>query len=293
MCVVRFTVMQQIMRKASIGMEFQLTTFDFLLLIISVLAITAAGNIINDYFDQKVDRINKPDRVMVGKTVKRRLAIVLHQGLNILGFLASAGICLITNNWWPILIPVFIITALWWYSPVLKKRVFVGNFTVALCTASVPLWAAIFEIHELRESYSDLLVDANAFFQKMWLWIFAVCVFAFILTLIREAIKDMEDMEGDREGDYHTIPLVFGASKTKSYIYVLLSIFLVSSITGIVLGTIASLTIYLSFAILILLPSIYVMWTTRNALTQNDYKKISRYLKLITLGGLVMIYLAV
>jgi 4-hydroxybenzoate polyprenyltransferase len=287
MLIVRYVVMSEIMDKASIGMKFSLATFDFFLLILSVVAVTAAGNIINDYFDQKVDKINKPERVMVGKKVKRRVAILLHQALNISGILFSLFVCVRTGYYWPIIIPIFIITILWWYSPIFKKKIFIGNLSVAVCTAAVPLWAALFEILVMKDSYGDLLVDSNSFFTNLWLWIFALCSFALLLTLIREAVKDMEDMQGDKEGEYHTIPLVFGEIKTKRYIYGLMSIFLIAA--GLGVSRLSNLNDYIFFGVLILLPALFTTYSIAKASTQKDYRNSSFYLKVMILCGLAMI----
>jgi 4-hydroxybenzoate polyprenyltransferase len=85
--------MREIMDKSAIGMKHTLPFWFFVASVLAVTAVTAAGNIINDYFDQKVDRINKPDRVVVGKKVKRRVAIILHQGLNGFAILMSLLVC--------------------------------------------------------------------------------------------------------------------------------------------------------------------------------------------------------
>ncbi len=285
MLVVRYFVMLEWMKGSSIGMKFQLSTFDFSMLIVTVIALTAAGNVINDYFDQKVDRINKPDQVIVGKTVKRRVAIILHQGLNILAVLATLYVCLRTSFWWPLILPIFIATLLWWYSPVLKKRVFVGNLAVAFCTACVPIWAALFEIHELQVKYQDMLIDGHEFFSHMWMRVAAVSLFAFILTLLREAVKDMEDMEGDALGDYHTIPIVYGIEKTKNYLYGLIAVFILGM--GLVMWKMHSLMDLVILTALIIIPTIFLFISIRNAQVQKDFRGTSNLLKIISVLGIV------
>ncbi len=287
MVIVRYSVMREIMSKSAIGMKYTMPFWAFVASVIAVAAITAAGNIINDYFDQKVDRINKPDRVMVGKKVKRRVAIVLHQGLNVLAIALSLLVCFATDYYWPLIIPVLVITLLWWYSPALKRRIFIGNITVAACTASVPLWAAVFEIHGLKEAYSDMLVYPQDFFNYMWLWIFALCFFAFILTLIREAVKDMEDINGDIEGDYHTLPIVHGVTKTKKYVFILMIVYMAAAIAG--LSRVMNSTNLILFVVSVLIPALYTSWSLRKSVTPTDYHRTSQYIKFMMAGGLMFL----
>lgn len=289
MFVVRYSVMSEIMEKSSIGMKFTLSAAEYLALIFVVTAITAAGNIINDYFDQKVDKINKPDRVVVGRKVKRRVAIILHQSLNVMALLVSVIVCYATGFYWPLFIPLLTISLLWWYSPVLKKKVLVGNVTVALCTACVPLWAAVFEIEGLKRTYSDMLVQPEAFFSQMWLWIVALCFFAFILTLIREAIKDMEDMTGDKEGDYKTLPLVYGEELTRRYVFILMSVFFIAAAAG--MSRLMNKKDLILFAVCIVIPAIYGAVSLYRANNARGYNRASQFVKFMMAGGLIFLIL--
>lgn len=289
MAVVRYIVMQESMDSSSIGMKFQLSTFDFVVLIAVVLALTAAGNIINDYFDQKVDKINKPEQVIVGKKVKRRVAIVLHQGLNIFAIVATLYVCIRTNYWLPLALPAVIATILWWYSPVLKKKVFVGNLAVAFCTACVPLWAALFEMHELQKNYSDMLMNGESFFTQLWLRIAVVSLFAFVLTLLREAVKDMEDLAGDMLGEYRTIPIVYGLDKTKNYLYILIGFFLAG--IAIVLWKMHSIFELCVIIGLLLLPTIVMIRSISKAANQQDFHRTSQWIKVLSVLGIVSVIL--
>jgi 4-hydroxybenzoate polyprenyltransferase len=287
MCVIRYSVMRDMIGETSIGMKFRLSVFEFGLLILAAIALTAAGNIINDYFDQKVDRINKPENVIVGKTVKRRVAIVLHQGLNIAAVLMTLFVCMHNDYYWPILIPILIATLLWWYSPLFKKKVFIGNFVVALCTASVPIWAAIFEIQALSKYYKDMLVQSEVFFNDMWLTILGISAFAFLLTLVREAVKDMEDLVGDKSGEYQTLPIVYGIAKTKTYSTVLMAVFTISVVIAALQmeNRLAGITA----AVILLIPASYITLRIRMAQTSLQFHKCSSLLKTLVIIGLVLL----
>ena len=220
--------MKPLADSASIGIQFQFSEWDFFLSVLSMMLLAAAGNVINDYFDQKVDRINKPTRVIVGKTVKRRVAMVLHQGLNILAVLIGVYIAWKTKMWMAIVVPVFIATVLWWYSPVLKKLPLAGNLAVALCVALVPIWAAYFEIHLIYDGYRDMLPDPSILYRSLWIATLVYAAYAFLLTLAREAIKDMEDLPGDQAGGYRTLPVLFGTNRVKKYVTALFAVIMIS-----------------------------------------------------------------
>lgn len=171
------------------------------LIILSTLMITAAGYMINDYYDVKIDYVNRPQHVVVGKGIKRRMVIFLHTLLNItaigLGLLVSPSIALIN------FVAGFL---LWIYSNQLKREPFIGNFTVALLTG-----VSIYLI--------------GFYFQKSELLVLTYAIFAFFLNLIREIIKDIEDRQGDRKHGCRTLPIVIGFRKTKAVIFLIAAVF--------------------------------------------------------------------
>lgn len=288
MLVMRYAVVANLAEKTGIGMKLRLSFSMFMLLMISAVLLTAAGNIINDYFDRKVDIINRPDRVIIGKLVKRRVAIVLHQVFNAIALMLSVWVSYLTWYWWPVSIPVLVSTLLWWYSPVFKKRIFTGNLVVAVCTAAVPFWAVVYEIHELQKYYVDLLVNPQIFFTQLWQWTVVVMASAFVLTLVREAVKDIEDMKGDGEEQYKTLPIQYGVSFTKKYAVGLMLLFL-AGIAYICyrVNIIAQLIPLLTVIVAVFLPSLACIISISGAQTKNDFRKAGIYLKWLMLGGLV------
>jgi 4-hydroxybenzoate polyprenyltransferase len=288
MLVVRYAVLTNLADKMDIGMKLQLSFGEFFMLMMSAVLLTAAGNIINDYFDRKVDMINRPDRVIVGKHVKRRVAIILHQIINATALLLAVLVSARTGYWWPMIIPLVISTLLWWYSPVFKKKVLIGNIVVAICTAAVPLWALIYEINGLKKSYTDMMVKPELFFDALWQWTIVITASAFVLTLVREAVKDIEDMEGDGDENYQTLPIRYGVSFTKKYAIALLILFL----AGVALvcyraHIIERLIPLLTVIIGILLPTLICVVSILRAESKADFHKAGIYLKWLMLGGLV------
>ena len=109
--------------------------------------IGAAGNLINDFFDLKEDRINKPHRVRVGRTVKRRVVIVTHWGLTLAALIWSAWLSRASGNILPLVLAASFSLVLYLYSPWLKGRGALGNVTVATCVAGLCLWAWLSTTH--------------------------------------------------------------------------------------------------------------------------------------------------
>lgn len=196
----------------------------FLLLVLGTVLIAAAGNIINDYFDTRIDRINKPDEVIVGRKVKRRVAMTAHLVLSGLGLLMSAYVAWRSGMLQWISLPLFAIAALWSYSTVLKKQLVIGNTMVAILTALVPLTVGLYEIPMLRDAFSTPQVitlpdgvqyAAEPGFHEFWYWILAYSAFAFLSTLVRELQKDMADVKGDLAGGCRTVPIAWGMRMAK------------------------------------------------------------------------------
>lgn len=171
------------------------------LLILSTVILAAAGYMINDYYDVKIDYINKPEEVIVGKSMRRRVVIFFHSLLNFagitIGLIASPRIAFIN------FIAAFL---LWLYSNTLKRLPFIGNFTVALLTGT-SIWMIGF------------------YYQKSELLVLTYAIFAFFINLIREIIKDIEDRQGDRKHGCKTLPIVLGFRNTKKVIFAIAMIF--------------------------------------------------------------------
>ena len=175
-----------------------------LVLSISTIFITAAGYLINDYYDIKIDYVNKPQRVVVGRYLKRRSIIIFHATLNTLGIAGGFWV-----SWELGAINLLAAGLLWLYSNQLKRMPFIGNLTVAFLTGLSVVVVYIL----LRESI--FLIGAYA-------------VFAFYISLIREIIKDMEDVEGDKKFGCKTLPISVGIRKSKIIIYLIILLFILS-----------------------------------------------------------------
>ncbi|MDD3740499.1 MAG: UbiA family prenyltransferase, partial [Bacteroidales bacterium] len=122
--------------------QFGLSELGFMFLVLAAMFLMAGGNVINDYFDRKTDMINRPKRVLVGFSVKRRQVLFTHTVLNILGVLCGFVVAYIIGKIWLGVFFIFVSLLLWTYSSELKRKVFIGNFVVALLTGFIPFLVA-------------------------------------------------------------------------------------------------------------------------------------------------------
>lgn len=267
--------------------------FNFALLVLSTLFIAAAGNIINDYFDVKADRINKPEKLILTKHVKRRYAIISHWALN----LAAFGIGCYLSYYYGELSFAFIhlvsINILWFYSMVLKRKPLIGNLLIAGLTGMIPLLVAIYF---RAGNYSTEIY--NSFDPSTWVtpidysFVYLLAFFAFIQNLIREVIKDVQDIPGDQLIYVKSLPMLIGLKTTLFltlpfllilpvvYCYVFFEYFLINK--GISAYLIISLPFLLSAFINLFLIGYIIMKREHSSL-----KLVDRLIKITMLVGVL------
>lgn len=227
---------------------------------LSTVCIAAAGYIINDYFDIKIDIVNKPERVVVGRYLKRRWAMGAHQVLNVVG--AALGLLL---GIWVFLVNVFSITLLWFYSERYKRAPFIGNLIVSLLTG-----------------FSLLILTLNYPANRRLVLIYAV--FSFFISLIREIVKDMEDIRGDEAHGCRTLPIVWGIRRTKYFLYGIISVFVT---TLFIMADTLNNNVLAVLFLLLLVPIGWLVYSLSHSDTRRDFKKISTLCKIIMLLGLL------
>lgn len=191
------------------------------LLIISVVCIAAGGYVINDYFDVKIDRINRPDDLVVTRVVSRDAAMRLFQVLTAVGIVAGLAVAWWARSWNMLFIYVVIPGLLWFYSSSYKRMLLVGNLIVAFISALVPLLIAMVNADHLRFLYHESLAYTPIVGQ-LYVWLGGFALFCMLLTLSREVVKDMEDVEGDRELECRTMPIVWGEKVSKIVVTIVL-----------------------------------------------------------------------
>ncbi len=253
----------------------------FYLLVLASVCIAAAGYIINDYFDENIDQINKSSRVIIGKYINRRSAILLHAFLSFIGLVLSIYIGYKLSN---IFIPLFnflAINILLVYSSTFKKKILIGNILISLLTAWVILVLTMAE-YRFRISPEDLV------WQRLLKMSFVYAGFAFIISLIREVIKDMEDIKGDLRYGCRTMPIAWGMGVAKVFTAVWIAV-LVGVLFAILIYVVQLgwwLSALYSF-IAIILPLLWVLQKLYKATTSSDFRRLSSAVKLIMLAGIL------
>jgi len=278
------------------GYELQLPTDKFLLLILATVLIAAAGNVINDYFDQRTDRINRPRDIIVGVQVKRRVAMAVHQIFNLAGLCLAFYISWSVGIWKLSIVHFFAAGSLWFYSVQFKRELIIGNVMVALLAALVPILVGIYEIPLLIREYGAEVAqyfkitrpgeDPSVYFKYMFYFIFGYAAFAFALNLIREMQKDMADVKGDMRIGAKTVPLVYGIKNAKRITGVLI----VATIIGLVV--LQQLVVDDIYSLLYLLVAVVVplaasLLFNHFAVRRPDFVKAGNALKVAMLGGLI------
>ena len=258
-----------------------LTNTDFYLLLLASVLIAAAGYIINDYFDLNIDRINKPSELIVERYIRRRSAILLHILISFSGMALSAYVGYRLRN---IFIPVFnliSILSLWFYSTTFKKKILIGNILISLLTAWVILVLMLAEYKR-----TDIFTDHGTL-SKLLKVSFLFAGFAFVISLIREVVKDMEDILGDSRYGCQTMPIVWGIPVSKVFAGVWIAV--LSGSLVIVQFYVWNLGWWVSsiYSIcLILIPLLSILRRLYLAQTPADFHKISKTIKLVMLSGI-------
>lgn len=286
--LLRFFVLRKILEQHGIHLELEHRLF--YLVVLSTVLIAAAGYIINDYFDVKTDLINHPDTVVVDKVIKRRWAIILHLLLTTAGLVIGTYAALKTGYLRLAIFHVAAAVLLWFYSTHMKKQLLVGNIVVSVLTAAVAFMPFMFEMGVLRQIYPDFIFTYKYAILSCLKITVVFGVFAFVTSLAREIIKDIEDYKGDEATGGRTMPVVWGIRASK------LSAFFLLIITSLLLMFAAYNTIraehvvfsvpilYIVFALI--LPLIVLSFYTLSASSSKDFKRASLTLKSIMLLGL-------
>jgi len=278
----RYFILPFVYLQAHLGYEaVRLSELLFYLLVFASVCIAAAGYIINDYFDENIDQVNKLPKVIIGKFIKRRSAILLHAVLSVIGLLLSMYIGYKLRN--PF-IPFFNFVAvmlLVFYSTTFKKKILIGNIIISLLTAWTILVLTLAE-YRFRISPHDVV------WQRLLKVSFIYAGFAFIISLIREVIKDMEDIEGDLRYGCKTMPIVWGLPVSKVFAGVWIVV---------LVGTLVAIQLYviqlgwwlsaLYTFLLVTMPSLWVLKKLYKANTPADFHRLSSIIKLIMLFGIL------
>lgn len=271
----------------------QMPWYILLLLEIAVILIAAGGYVINDYFDVKIDRINRPDAVIVTRTISKPAAMRLSICLSAAG--AACGIleAILLRSMTIGILFVIVPGLLWFYSSSYKRLFMIGNLTIALLATVTPMLVAITNVAILQLRFETILPYISLP-HDLYAWLGGFALFAFLLTWIREIIKDMQDQMGDRELECHSMPVVWGDLWTKVFVTAL--IILTLAIIGHIwyrllpfpIGWTSLSTRYIALGIVVpLLSAIWLLWSAK---IPSDYKSCQQVIKFAMLIGMLYGY---
>ena len=294
MILIRYALLEPVLGKltvtlnegsgAEVPVTLQFSLFNFILLVLATVFITAGGYVINDYFDIRTDLINKGS-VIVGTRIERRQAMMLHNIFNIAG--VALGFYISWRSGYFLAGMLFLVVSglLYFYSASYKRQFLLGNIVVAVLTGMVPLLVGFYEWPALYRYYSVNAVNPPDF-DFIFYWIGGFAFFAFLTTLTREIIKDIEDFEGDVAYGRNTLPVVLGIKTAKiiasflnlitlALLYIIWHLFLYDNYTLVYISAVLALPLFL------------VIFIVFRSTDRKRMHSASRLMKIVMLGGIL------
>jgi 4-hydroxybenzoate polyprenyltransferase len=283
----RYAILIPIMKLEQVTPAFG--NISFALLVLSTVLVAAAGYAINDYFDIRNDRINKPKKIIIGKHISRRVAMMTHTVFSIIAVLIGAYVSYKAGSIKLTVINIVMVSLLWMYSLKFKAYFLVGNILVSFSTAMTILLVWIYDMYALRSSQQYILTYLNLL--NFFLW--AYTLFAFFISMVREIIKDIEDIEGDKKCGCSTIPVVIGIKRTKYILYLILAaaVTALSYISYKAHQQQALQFLFWYLIIAVIIPILYMGYIVVVAKNKDDYSYLSSITKFIMLSGVLSMIL--
>lgn len=257
----------------------------FSLLCLSSVLVAAAGYIINDYFDLNIDRINKPGKIVVEKIIKRRWAIMWHWILSFAGIIIGFYVGWKVGALWLGFANTACVIVLWFYSTTFKKKLLSGNVLISLLTAWVILVIG-FITHYRMATNVQVYTMVNA--SKLLRFTFLYAGFAFIICLVREVVKDIEDMPGDLKYGCKTMPIAWGTHVSKVFAGTWLTVLTAALL--IVFAYILQFKWFIAAVYclaLIIIPLMLIIQKLSKAETTVDFHRLSNRIKFVMLTGIL------
>ena len=271
--------------EASYGVETALTPLGLTVLVLATLCIAAAGYIINDIQDLEADSINKPNKVIIEKYISEKTATNLFITFNVVGVALGYYLAYSINQTGFFALFVIVSGLLYVYSTYLKQIILVGHIIISILVGFSLILVALFDL-------LPMITDSNREIQVFFLGLIKdYALFAFMINLLREMVKSIEDIEGDHKMGIQSLPIVLGRERASKLIAILsliptcIIIFYVSSY----LFKQTFVVVY--FLVLVIAPMIYVNIKLFSADKKKDYKHISQILKGIMLAGILSLLL--
>lgn len=235
----------------------------FIIVLVSSLTI-ASGYIINNFYDSKKDLINRPNKSQLDRLVSQKTKLQVYFSVNFIVFLLAFFV-----SFRAVLFFSVYIFLIWFYSHKLKKIVVIGNLTASFL-AVLPFFAILL------------------YYKNLYPQIFAHATFLFLLILIREMIKDLENIKGDIANDYQTIPVLYGEGFSKKIITVLTFSTIIPIYYLVDIFEVGYMDIYFYISMIVLIFFLQKLWKSDS---KPDYLKLHNILKFLVVSGVFCIVL--
>ena len=263
--------------------DLALTDINYILLVIATVCIAAGGYVINNIMDQDTDEIAKPQNRVVGVSISETMAYNWYIGLTIVG--VGIGFYLSNVIYKPTFASMFILVAtlLYMYATSFKQIPVLGNVVVALMLSTSIIIIGLFDILPAID------VDNRFRMKEAFDILIHYAIFAFIINLIREIVKDMEDMDGDYQSGINSLPIAIGVQKTKIIVGVL-TVISIGILAYYVNSNLFELDYVVYYAIILIVgPLIYFGVKLLNATTKKEFHHLSLVLKVILFFGILSV----
>jgi 4-hydroxybenzoate polyprenyltransferase len=287
--LVRYAIFLPIFRQN--GLAGMMPGWQFLLLLLATLFIGAGGYVINDVLDIELDRINKPGKQIIGRRISEVTGNKLHFNLTAVGIVFGIAFSYLAGNIFLGILFVIIPTALFYYSFKYKYLPAVGNLVVAILAALVVMIYWLFEFYHLK-SQPEIFIDASLYFAWINRFVLAFALFAFLTTLVREIIKDAQDIEGDARFGCRTLPIILGYRTTR---YLLISLEILTFAAVAWFQVVLFRTGYSWMVYILGLTQALLLFSIYKTLAANDkaaFTRLSLLLKLVMVSGMASLIAA-
>lgn len=261
--------------------------FGISLLILATLCLAAAGNIINDIYDVETDLINRPSKIIVGKRVSEKTAYNLFIAFNVIGILIGFYLSHLVGRSGFFALFVIISALLYVYASYLKQTLLIGNIVISLLVSMSILVVGLFE---LLPAITPQNQPTQLFFFKILL---DYALFAFVINLVREMAKDLEDIDGDHKAGMNTLPIAIGRDRAVKVLFVLTLLPLIGVVYYMMTYMYKQPIAVGYFLLFVIAPLLYVSIKSFSAKNKKEFHHISNMLKLVMLFGMLSLLLYV
>ena len=283
-CIIKY-VFFELPQFKNANLTTALDTAAFTSLVLATICIAAAGNIINDIYDVVTDSINKPHKVIVGKSISEDLANNLFMGFTVFGILLGvyATWDIDKNSYATIFLIVSAL--LYWYATSLKQTILIGNILVSFLVGLSILIVGVFEISPM------ITPDSRDAYLFMFKFLVDYAIFAFLINLVRELVKDLEDVDGDHKAGYNTLPIAIGRDRANKVAFGVCILTIMTIVYYVITYLFENQYLLLYFIFLIVGPLSYCAIKLLSAKTKAQYTQLSTILKVTMVLGMCSILL--